>query len=94
MKRLPVMIKDETVSRLSEIVDKCNDNFVEGHVKTQDVVEWMLATASVDVQKGRHRCLNSKKLLNASRLEFKSDVDELMKKLIIIKSLLKDKEDK
>lgn len=94
MKRLQVMLKDETISRLNEIIGKCNDGFSEGHVKTQDVVEWMLSTSTVDIQKVRLRCLNLKKILSNARIEYKSDVEEFVKKLGLVKPLLKDREEK
>ncbi len=92
MKRLQVIIKKETHDRITEIIAKCNEGFEDGVVTTQDVVDSLLSSATYDVQKIRSRCLNPHKIKANARLEFKSDVDELIKKLALIKPLLKESE--
>ena len=94
MKRLQVMVKDETFDRVNELIAKCNEGFDDGSVKSQDIVDWMLANASYDIQKIRSRCLSPSKIKGNARLECKEDVDELIKKLNLIKPLMKSKDEK
>ena len=92
MKRLQVMLKDETCARLTETLSKCNDGFNEGTVKTQNLVEWIIAHSIVDVHKIRQQCLSLKKILNNAPVETRVDLDELVRKIGLVKSLLKEKE--
>jgi hypothetical protein len=92
MKRLQVMLKDETFAKIETVVAKCNDGFTEGHVKTQDVVESMLTSAPIDVQKIRARCMNPNKILKNARINNRADLKELVKKLALVEPLLEDRE--
>ena len=94
MKRLQVMLQNDTFERISEVIAKCNEDFEDGNVRTQDVVEWMLAHGNFDIQKIRAKCLLPSRVKNNARLEYKEDVDELIKKLTQIKPLMKSKEEK
>ena len=94
MKRLQVMIKDEAFARLTDAIEKCNEGFDDGSVKLPHVIEWMLLNAPINIQQIRLRCLMANKIKDGARLEFKTDVDELIKKLTALKPLLKDREEK
>ncbi len=93
MKRLQVMTRDENFARICETVEKCNEGFNHGTVKVHDVVDWMLSTAPIDIQKIRMRCLNPKKIVSNAKLESRADLEELMKQLALVKPLMKDKEE-
>jgi len=89
MKRLQVSIKNETHSRVFEIVDKCNEGFEDGIVRPQDVVDWVLANAPFDIAKIQSRCLSPARIISKARLEYIDDADQLIKKLTQVKALLK-----
>ena len=92
MKRLQVMLKDDTFAKVEAFVAKCNENFDEGHVRTQDVIEWMLSTTSVDVSKVRARCMNVSKILRNAKIKNRTDLKEFVKKLGLVEHLLDDSE--
>jgi len=93
MKRLQVMLKTETFSKVETLVAKCNEGFDEGHVRTQDVVEWMLQTSSGDIQKIRSRCMNVNKILKNAKIITRADFKEFVKKLGLVEHLLEDSEE-
>lgn len=92
MKRLQVMLKDETFTKIETLVAKCNEDFDEGHVRTQDVVESILAAASVDVHKIRNRCMNVNKILKNAKIKTRADVKEVVRKLGLVEHLLDESE--
>lgn len=92
MKRLQVMLKNETFSKVETLVAKCNEGFEEGHVRTQDVVEWMIQTSSADIQKIRARCMNVNKILKNAKIRTRADYKDFVKKLGLVEHLLEDSE--
>ncbi len=94
MKRLQVMLKDETFERVNDALKKCNENFEDGTVKLHDFIDWMLFNSPFEIQKIRAKCLMANRIKNNAKLEYKEDIDELIKKLSQIKPLMKSKEDK
>jgi hypothetical protein len=92
MKRLQVMLRDETFDKIEAAVKKCNDGFADGSVRTQDVVEAMIASGTVDVQKIRARCINVSKLLRNTKIKNRADLKDFVKKLGLVENLLDDTE--
>jgi|GEM_PF-5229800 len=91
MKRLQVMIKDETFQKIEVLVAKCNEDFTEGTVRVQDVVEWMLSNGSCDVQKVRSRCININKIIKQAKIRTREDLDEFTRKIGLARNLFGDK---
>ena len=92
MKRLQVQLKDETFEKIENLVAKCNEGFDEGHVRAQDVIEWMIQTASCDVQKIRARCMSVGKILRNAKIKNRADLKDFLKKLGLVEHLLEDSE--
>ena len=92
MKRLQVMLKNETFEKIENAVIKCNDGFADGSVRTQDVVEAMIASGAVDIQKIRARCINVSKLLKNTKIKNRADLKDFVKKLGLVENLLDDSE--
>jgi hypothetical protein len=90
MKRIQISVKPESMQKISEIVSKCNEDFLDGHVSSPDVVDWMIENSAFDIQKIRQRCLNPYKIKSNARLKYKSDIDALIKKLSLIRPLLEE----
>jgi len=92
MKRLQVMLKNETFAKIETLVAKCNEGFDEGHVRTQDVVEWIMQNSSADVQKIRARCMNVNKILKNAKIKTRAELKEFVKKIGLVEHLLDDTE--
>ena len=92
MKRLQVMLKDETFAKVEAIVAKCNEGFDEGHVRTQDVVEWIIQNSSSDIHKIRSRCMNVNKILKNAKIKTRAELKEFVKKIGLVEHLLDDTE--
>jgi hypothetical protein len=92
MKRLQVMLKKETYAKVEALVAKCNEGFDEGHVRTQDVVEWIIQASSADVQKIRARCMNVNKILKNTKIRTRAELKEFVKKIGLVEHLLDDSE--
>ncbi len=94
MKRTQISVKQESLQKIQEVVDKCNHEFLDGHVSAPDVIDWMVENVAFDVPKLRLRCLNPYKVKANARLKTKSDIDALIKKLNMIRPLLDETQDK
>ncbi len=90
MKRLQISVTKEAHKKILDAVKQCNHDFLDGHVGATDVVDWLIETASFDIGKIRHRCLNPNKIKANAQLRTKSDIDALIKKLNMIRPLLNE----
>ncbi len=92
-KRMSYLISNESLDKLNQLVDKCNEGFEEGYVRHSDVVDWILQNSNVDVNKVRMRCLNPNKVKTHQPLVTKKDADEFIRLINQMKPYLKDEKD-
>jgi len=90
MKRLQVMLKNETFTKVEALVAKCNEGFNEGHVRTQDVIEWMVQSSTADVQKIRARCMNVNKILKNAKIKTRAELKDFVKRISLVEHLLEE----
>lgn len=87
------MLKNETYAKIETLVAKCNEGFEEGHVRTQDVVEWLIQNSTADIQKIRARCMNIKKILKNAKINTRAELKEFVKKMGLVEHTLEDTEE-
>lgn len=91
MKRIQCMVTNETYDKVKAVLKACNDNWNDGVVRLQDVVDWLLAESKADIQKIRAQYVLPQKVIGHAKVESIEDLDEYLKKLNQLRPKLKSR---